>query len=51
MKIRDVFFWDDRAKNTKALTELEITAHARKAILEKLNTADYCQGPISDIIN
>jgi len=41
MKIFDVVFMDERAKNTQALADLEITPNSRKEILENLRVQDY----------
>lgn len=51
MKIWDVFFRDERGKNTQALLDLEITPLARKAVLEKLEVDDYSEGPLSDTLH
>jgi hypothetical protein len=48
MKIWDVLFRDDRDKNTKTLVDLELRAVDRKAILEKLETKDYSEGPLEE---
>lgn len=50
MKIWDVVFRDERGKNAKALAELEITPSQRKQVLEKLETEDYCEGPLKDTL-
>jgi len=51
MSIWDVFFRDDRGKNTKTLAELEISPTERKRILEELVVTDYSEGPLEDILN
>jgi hypothetical protein len=50
MKIWDVLFRDDRGKNTQTLVELELRPNERKTILESLETKDYSEGPIDDIL-
>jgi hypothetical protein len=44
----DVLFRDDRGKNAQALVELELRPVERKAILEALETRDYCEGPLEE---
>lgn len=48
MKVWDVLFRDDRGKNSKALSDLELRPVDRKIILESLETKDYSEGPISE---
>jgi hypothetical protein len=43
-----VLFRDDRGKNAQALVELELRPVERKAILEALETRDYCEGPLEE---
>jgi hypothetical protein len=43
-----VVFLDDRAKNTKTLSNLEITTIQRKKTLFELNLENYSEGPIAD---
>lgn len=50
MKIWDVLFRDDRGKNAQALLTLEIRPNERKAILEKLETEDYSEGPLKETL-
>ena len=44
----DVLFRDDRGKNAQALVDLELRPVERKAILEALETRDYCEGPLEE---
>lgn len=44
----DVFFRDDRGKNTQTLAELEIRPIERINILEKLEVKDYSEGPLEE---
>lgn len=46
----DVLFRDDRGKNAQALIELELRPIERKAILEALETKDYSEGPLEEIL-
>ena len=48
MRIRDIIFMDDRAKNTKALLLLEISPGERKKVIEGLLLEDYSEGPLAD---
>ncbi len=48
MKIWDILFRDDRGKNAQTLVNLELRPIERIAILENLNTKDFCQGPLDD---
>lgn len=48
MRIWDVLFRDERGKNTQTLIDLELRPIERKAILESLETKDYCEGPLED---
>lgn len=48
MRFWDVLFRDDRGKNAQALVDLELRPIDRKAILEALETKDYCEGPLEE---
>jgi hypothetical protein len=48
MRVFDVFFMDDREKNTLAFAELGITRKQRKQVLEELTAMDYSEGPKKD---
>lgn len=48
MKIWDVVFRDERGKNAQTLIDLELRPADRKAVLEKLETKDYSEGPLED---
>lgn len=50
MKFWDVLFRDDRGKNAQALVDLELRPTDRKAILEALETSDYSEGPLPEIL-
>ena len=50
MKIWGVIFRDDRGKNFKTLSKLEISPVDREKVLEKLEVTDYCEGPIEDTL-
>ena len=50
MKFWDVLFRDDRGKNTQALVDLELRTIERKTILEALETKDYSEGPLTEIL-
>lgn len=50
MRIWDVLFRDDRAKNFETLAKLEITPLDRKKVLENLEKNDYCKGPLEDTL-
>lgn len=45
MRIWDVFFRDDRGKNTQTMADLELRPVDRKSILEGLETKNYSEGP------
>ncbi len=47
-KIFEVFFREDRGKNTSALLKFEITPNKRKEIIFGLDVTDYVEGPIDD---
>jgi len=51
MKVWDVFFKDDREKNTLALTKMGITRDQRKQVLEELTPMDYSEGPKKDWVD
>lgn len=48
MKIWDIIFMDDRAKNTRTLSLLEISPAVRKKVIGELSLEDYSQGPLPD---
>jgi len=48
MKVWDVFFMDEREKNTMAFADLGITRNERKQVLEVLTAMDYSEGPKKD---
>lgn len=50
MSFWDVLFRDDRGKNAQALIDLELRPIERKNILEILETKDYCEGPLAEIL-
>ena len=50
MKFWDVLFRDERGKNAQALIDLELRPMERKAILEALETIDYSEGPLAEIL-
>ena len=50
MKIWDILFRDDRGKNAQALVDLELRPIERISILENLDSIDYSQGPLEDIV-
>jgi len=50
MKFWDVLFRDDRGKNAQALIDLELRPIERKTILEALETKDYSEGPLEEIL-
>ena len=45
LKFFDILFLDDRGKNIRTLTQLELTPTARKKVLENLEIEDYAEGP------
>ncbi|HET6245906.1 MAG: toxin [Bacteroidetes bacterium] len=49
-KFWDVLFRDDRGKNAQALIDLELRPLERKAMLEGLETKDYSEGPLKEIL-
>jgi hypothetical protein len=51
LKIYNIFFRDDREKNTQTLTELEITSNDRIEIIKTIKVEDYSSGPIVDTLN
>lgn len=48
MKIWDIVFMDDRAKNTQTLSLLEISPAVRKKVINELSLEDYSEGPLPD---
>jgi hypothetical protein len=50
MQIMGITFLDDRLKNSKTLTILEIAPARRKQILQDLTVEDYSEGPIEEIV-
>lgn len=50
MRFWDVLFRDERGKNAQALVDLELRPFERKAILEALETKDYSEGPLEEIL-
>ena len=50
MKFWGILYRDDRGKNTQALVDLEFRPIDRKRILKKLETKDYNQGPIEEVL-
>lgn len=50
MKLLDIFFRDDRGKNTQTLVHLELRPIDRISILEKLEPKDYSEGPLEDTL-
>lgn len=44
-------FRDDRPKNRETLLQLEITHLQREMIVKNLQTQDYVEGPVVDILN
>ena len=45
-----MLFRDDRGKNAQALVDLELRPIERKTILEALETKDYSEGPLEEIL-
>lgn len=43
-----IFFLDDRGKNFKTLSELDIRPVDREQVLDELTAADYSQGPLDE---
>jgi hypothetical protein len=50
MQFMGITFFDDRLKNSKTLTILEIAPAKRKQILQDLSIEDYSEGPIEEIV-
>lgn len=50
LKIWDILFRDERGKNAQALIELELRPLERKTIIESLQTKDYSEGPLAEIL-
>lgn len=48
LKIWDVIFRNDRAKNAQALLDLELRPSDRNKILENLQSTDYSEGPLDE---
>ena len=48
MKIWDIVFMDNRAKNSQTLLQLEISPVLRKKIINDLTPEDYSEGPVLD---
>ncbi len=48
MSVFQILFRDERAKNTQALLNLELTWEKRRKIIERLEVVDFCQGPLDD---
>ena len=44
-------FRDDRPKNREALLLLEISPMQREVIVKNLQTQDYVEGPVIDVLN
>lgn len=51
IKVWDIIFLDNRAKNTQTLLLLEITPNERKRIIKELNLDNFSEGPIKDSMN
>lgn len=51
ISIYDIFFRNDRNKNTNALFELDITPNYRKEVIKSLTVEDYSDGAIVDTLN
>jgi hypothetical protein len=50
-KIFGIRFRDDRSKNQNSLLELGITPKQREDVIVDLNTSDYSEGPLVDVLN
>ena len=50
MKVWDVMFLNDRAKNVQALLNLELRPIDRNKILENLHSSDYSEGPLDETL-
>lgn len=50
LAIWGIAFRDQRGKNAQALLNLEMTPNARRMYLEKLDLADYCEGPLMEVL-
>jgi hypothetical protein len=48
MRFWDILFRDDRGKNAKALSDLELRPIERINIIETLETKDYSEGPLEE---
>lgn len=51
MDLYDIFFRDDRLKNTQALLDLELSIGVRREVIKNLEMIDYSEGPIDDKLN
>lgn len=50
-QVYGILFRNDRAKNKKALLELDITQLQRELIVKSLLPQDYVEGPVIDELN
>lgn len=50
-RIWQIVFRDDRGKNSKALSELEIIPNQRIEIIDNLKHTDYTEGPLEEKLN
>ena len=50
MEIWGIVFFDDRAKNTKTLSLIEISPMIRNKTIKELKLEDYSEGPIQDVV-
>jgi fatty acid/phospholipid biosynthesis enzyme len=48
MKIWDIFFRDERGKNTQTLADLEIRPADRVKIIREISAIDYSEGPLEE---
>ena len=48
MSVFNIFFRDERLKNTQALLRMELTPDSRKKIIESIEVVDYSEGPLDD---
>ncbi len=46
-----ILFRDDRPKNREALLQLDITPMQRELIVKSLQSQDYVEGPVIDMLN
>ncbi len=49
-KIFDIFYIDERRKNTQTLLDLELPANIRDKIIFNLDVENYSEGPIPDLM-